>query len=68
MKNHLTINWRENMRDWAMIWRQWRDICPITAALALQSAITRRDWDREDRNTFGVPASAGSLTPNHLPA
>ena len=61
MKNNLTIDWRRNMRDWAMIWRQWRGICPVTAALALKSAITRRDWDREDQAINHQPSTLNQL-------
>ena len=44
---HLRRMFRDQMRNWALIWRQWRDICPITAGFALESAKIRRAWAQE---------------------
>lgn len=48
-QQHLVTMWRDSMRNWSQIWRAWRDVCPLTAQLALESAILRRDWMHEER-------------------
>lgn len=47
-QNELAKMWRESMRNWALIWRAWRNECPTTSALALESAKLRRDWAHEE--------------------
>lgn len=39
---------RRHMREWALLWRQWRN-CPEFAETFLKTAISRRDWSHTAR-------------------